>query len=405
MYTLVSAVIGVTFGFAFSNEFVFYKGFLVAFFISFFLLTFIHTLARGTNVMFFLACRVFLAMAPLFFLWFIYGLPGVVFVLLGIVGGFVTAPVWYFVSIVRKEVTRNVALSIMIALLAILICTGAILFIKPIWVYSLVGYGWIIALNIIVPIVVILISIFLKASWLISGKMLKRMIIASALCIPLMIFGILFSRNRTYEIYTAWDMRAFGNAPNSYETVFILQNDIDFEGKDVSWLGKQELFDGIFEGGGYTLSNIKCEVEAERYDINGEGPFYNFGFVGTNNGIIKNLNFENCSFVIDSYNGENNDTAYIGILAAYNAKNGRIYNCTLKDCYAKYYRYQYTDYWDDIHYQSTNAGYIVGSYTGGEDSKFDPQANKVIITGEWKPDEKFFEKEENWLFITKEIGG
>ena len=75
-------------------------------------------------------------------------------------------------------------------------------------------------------------------------------------CIPLIIIALVSSKSRTYEIYTASDMKAFGNAPTGYETVFILQNDIDFEGENVSWYGKCEEFNGIFEGNGYTLSNI-----------------------------------------------------------------------------------------------------------------------------------------------------
>ena len=409
MYTLVSAVIGLTFGFALSNQVEFHVSFLYAFFIAFFMLTFIHTLAKGCNWMFIIACKVFLGMAPIFFLWFIYALPGVIFVLLGFVGGFITAPIWYFISIVRRETTRNVVVGILMTLIAVLVVAGVTLFIKPILVYKLVSYGWVIAAFIVIPIVTILISILLNSTYLIEEKTFKILLLTSLLCIPIMIFGVAFSRNRTYEIYTAADMRAFSNAPNNYKTVFVLQNDIDFDGEDVSWFGKQDEFDGVFEGGGYTLSNIHCETDAEYFssDVWAGEDRYSFGFANVNNGIIKNLNFKNCSFIVNCFVGDEFSDGYLGVVAGFNSSTAKVYNCTLADCYVKYYRYSYTSgsgWWSETNTQTITAGYIVGSYSGGEKSKFEPNSNVVTMTGIWKPDDEFYETETNWKFVENKYG-
>ena len=405
MYALVSAVVGAAFGYAFSNTTPFYVTFLIAFFVSFFFLTFLHTLIRGTNWMFIIACRVFCAIAPIFFLWFIYGLPGVLFILLGFVGGFITAPIWYFISVVRKETTRNVIFSILSVLLLALVAVGALLFIKPILVYKLVNYGWIIAIFIAVPILAILAAMLLKGGYLIKARTFSIVVLTSILCIPLMIFGIIFSKGRTYDIYTASDMRALANVPNNYKTVFVLQNDIDFEGENVSWYGKCEEFNGIFEGNGYTLSNISYVGKPCEIDVSGDR--YSFGLVGRNNGIIKNLNFENCVFEVDFYYESIMTDGYFGIIAGYNSKEANIYNCNLTDCYAKYYRHKYTSgsgWYQTTETQSVSAGYIVGAYSGVTGSKFDPAANSVTRKNEWKPDSEFFADSNNWILVNEKYG-
>lgn len=408
MYAIVSAIIGATFGFAFSNVTKFYVSFLIAFFVSFFLLTFLHTLIKGVNWMFIIACRVFLVMSPIFFLWFIYFLPGIVFFVLGIVGGFITAPIWYFISVVRAETTKVTVMSVVIGLLVALVAVGLCLFISPILVYKLVSYGWIIFALIAIVIVSVIVSIVLKATGMIEKGTFTGMLVTALVCIPLITIALISSKSRTYEIYTASDMKAFGNAPTGYETVFILQNDIDFEGENVSWYGKQQVFEGIFEGSGYTLSNINVVAEAERYDAYPwESERYCFGFVGMNNGIIKNLNFKNCSFAVDFFDESGDMSAgYFGIIAGCNGINARIYNCNLTDCYAKYYRhsYQTSGWWAETKTQEIRAGYIVGLYYDNENSKFDPNSNGIVNTGKWKPDEEFFEEKENWKFVKEKYG-
>ena len=290
-------------------------------------------------------------------------------------------------------------------LLFALVVAGVLLFIKPILVYKLVGYGWIIAIFIAVPILSILAAILLRSGYLIKEKTFKIVTLTSILCIPIMIFGIVFSKGRTYDIYTASDMRAIANAPNGYKTVFVLQNDIDFEGENVSWFGKCEEFDGIFEGNGYTLSNISYVGAPCEIDVSGDK--YSFGLVGKNNGIIKNLNFENCVFEVDYYFEGVMNEGYFGIIAGYNSKEAKIYNCNLTDCYAKYYRHKYNSgsgWYQTTETQSVAAGYIVGAYNGGADSRFDPGANSIITKNSWKPDEEFFENDSNWLFVSEKYG-
>ena len=402
MYAIVSAIIGATFGFAFSNSTKFYVSFLIAFFISFFVLTFLHTLIKGVNWMFIIGCKVFLVLAPIFFLWFIYFLPGFVFFFLAIVCGFITAPIWYFISIVRAETTKVTVLSVVIALLTALVAVGVCLLISPILVYRLISYGWIIAALIITVILSIIVSIVLKATYMIESSTFKGVFFTALACIPLIIIALVSSKSRTYEIYTASDMKAFGNAPTGYETVFILQNDIDFEGENVSWYGKQDEFEGVFEGGGYTLSNI--HYVGAPMEV---GDKYCFGLVGINSGIIKNLNFENCSFEVDFYYEGSMQDGSFGIIAGVNGTRAKIYNCTLTDCYAKYYRYSYvsgSSWYRETITQDVDAGYIVGAYYGGEKSNFDPSANYVVTKGIWKPDDEFFTEEENWKFVKNKYG-
>ena len=402
MYAIVSAIIGATFGFAFSNSTKFYVSFLIAFFISFFVLTFLHTLIKGVNWMFIIGCRVFLVLAPIFFLWFIYFLPGFVFFVLAIVCGFITAPIWYFISSVRAETTKVTVLSVVIALLTALVAVGVCLLISPILVYKLVSYGWIIFALIAIVIVSVIVSIVLKATGMIESNTFKGVFFTALACIPLIIIALVSSKSRTYEIYTASDMKAFGNAPTGYETVFILQNDIDFEGENVSWYGKQMNFEGVFEGGGYTFSNIHYVGAPEEENYN-----YCFGLVGINSGIIKNLNFKNCSFEVDFYYEGSINSGYFGIIAGINNTQAKIYNCTLTDCYAKYYRHSYVSgsgWYKETVTQDVDAGYIVGAYYSGEKSKFEPNANGVVNTGKWKPDEEFFAEKENWKFVKEKYG-
>ncbi len=132
--------------------------------------------------------------------------------------------------------------------------------------------------------------------------------------------------NTVYLIKTVEDMKAFAdyvnkNGDGNYCTgkKFKLANDIDFENKNYTPIGMFDTpFGGIFDGGGYTISNINCEVELACVGL--------FGAI-SNNSAIQNLNLNNCKFknILD-------DTAYnifSGSIVGVN--NGTISNCHITE--------------------------------------------------------------------------
>lgn len=267
-------------------------------------------------------------------------LPLTLFGVVGIVGGVVTAPVWYFISNSETKTVKRVVVSVMATLLSVLFIVGLVLLIDPMNVYKIVHFGWIIGLFIAIPIVSFIISIVMKCTDMIKGGTLAIFIVTCVGLIPMMIFGLVNSLNATYEISSAEDMKAFGNAPTNYNTVFILKNDIDFTGKDVSWFGGQKEFEGIFDGQGYTLSNIvvksKCKTMREFSLWGANNSPQGLGFVRSNSGIIRNLNFEDCEFTLTNKSSSiTNYDMHFGVIAAENL-NGKISNCDVINCQAKY---------------------------------------------------------------------
>lgn len=219
------------------------------------------------------------------------------------------------------------------AILIASITVGLILLTNPMAIYKNIHFGWIIALFFIASIVLIILIYILKEMDMLGDTLSALLYFVSLLLIPLMIVGVSRSRNQIYEIYTPEDMEVFGNAPINYNTVFILEDDIDFMDYDVSgWFSKRRTFEGVFEGNGYTLYNIDIHVEDKQKDAKS----IRCGFVETNTGVIRNLNFENCRVtLIVRYRKYKNVSMYFGIIAAYNSA-GKIWNCNVVDCQAKY---------------------------------------------------------------------
>ena len=272
----------------------------------------------------------------------------------------------------KKSIPKGLIGTIIIGVLLLLFVTvGVLLLINPMLVYKVIHFGWIIGLFIVCPVILCGLTYDMQLT--------EKMHTAVAICyyivcialIPLMIVGVTKSQSATYEIYTADDMRVFGNAPINYDTVFSLEDDIDFTDEDVSsWFGRRKEFDGIFEGNGYTLSNIVLNTKDKKVEYGGEITF-GFGFVrtNTNSGIIRNVNFENCKFTITFVDNEFkrsywSDTYYFGTIAAVN-HGGIISNCNIINCQGKYItqsdRIEVRAFWDvglnvkESHYDGAQA--------------------------------------------------
>ena len=110
----------------------------------------------------------------------------------------------------------------------------------------------------------------------------------------------------------------------------------------VNGTGDSNRFQGVFDGQGYTLSNmvVKAKCKAMREFYVGWGNSNNspqgLGFVRSNFGIIRNLNFEDCQFsIIRKSTSVNNYAMHFGVIAAEN-NYGKISNCDVINCQAKY---------------------------------------------------------------------
>lgn len=112
---------------------------------------------------------------------------------------------------------------------------------------------------------------------------------------------------KTIEITTADELQ---NINNNLKANYVLANDIDLSGRDFTPIGNTDsgAFEGSFDGNGHTISNL--DVFSGKYA----------GLFGYNDGTVKNLTLSNVSVY---------GTRYIGGVAAYNAENGKIENCSV----------------------------------------------------------------------------
>ena len=173
----------------------------------------------------------------------------------------------------------------------------------------------------------------------IDGYVLTNRRIASramvwAVCIATSVIfalGMFTAGHRTYHLTTANDLNLLANLPSANTANYILENDIDFEGKEFGAYGKVNKFEGTFDGQGYTISNfvVNCaigEVSNDFSDIHE----YSYGFFNSiTSGTVKNLTFDSCVIKIDYQREE--QRSYIGFIAGING--GEITNCHVIDCY------------------------------------------------------------------------
>lgn len=217
----------------------------------------------------------------------------------------------------------------------VFIIVAIIMFIAPQVIYRDVHFAWLIVLSIIsaIPMVIIASINISEYNWK-SNIFGTFSIIVNILATALIITAIIVSINTTYHISKAEDMDVLANAPESNETAFILENDIDFTGKNTRWFGKKKNFKGVFNGQGHTLSNI--EIYYDKVKDVPYGDLYNFdeetqiyGMVRKNTGVIMNLNFDSCSFILEC----DKQSAIICMPAGYLQGSGKVLNCTATNCY------------------------------------------------------------------------
>ena len=308
---------------------------IVSFLLSFFICCFIDTLAEGENKAF--ECGIqgiegvtddYYMVWPWFFL-----IPELIFIVVSLVGGIITAPIWYFLSKGISDGAITVLKIVNGVLLGLAYVAGVILIVDPMLVYKLLHFGWIIAGYIVIALTALIITIILSSENELGGAGTTLFSVGAGGLIVIMIVGLVLSLNATYEIRTASDMKVFSNAPVNYNTVFVLKNDIDFENEDVDWFGARKNFKGIFDGKGHTLSNVHVNKEAKSLkDNDSQG----LGFVRGNSGIIRNLHFENSTFTVLQNSNEGDEYFYFGIFAGKNYYNGKISGCSAVECYGKY---------------------------------------------------------------------
>lgn len=338
MYIVISLCVSLIVSYALETFYDFYILMIISFFTCLFLSCFFDTVFSKNNIVFNAGCVVFKNTAKIWFLWLIEALPLALFLIVSIGGGIITAPILYFTNkaIIRKK-KGSILISNIITLCLLYGCE-AIIFINPLFVFQYLHYGFVIGLIVIILLDLIITQCIFKSKKLIGKSIFSLVFICTLGVIPVLVLGFQSSRNYTYHIYNNQQMNAFGNAPTNYNTVFILENDLDFTGEEVNWFGGQKKFQGVFDGQGYTLSNItintKCRAMFDFYTSknNPQG----LGFVRENDGIIKNVNFSNCTFTIRAKSSSiSNFSMYFGIVAACNV-NGAINDCNIINCKAKY---------------------------------------------------------------------
>ena len=105
-----------------------------------------------------------------------------------------------------------------------------------------------------------------------------------------------------------------------------LVKNIDLNGQCIN-LSRGGTYSGIFDGNGYTIRNFGLTLETSGTTQEGYDK-YCFGFVGTNNGTIKNVVFENVNINI-SKTKDGLVNLYVGGVAGLN--NGTIENCMIEN--------------------------------------------------------------------------
>ena len=376
MYIIISLIAAIVFSFALSSAFNFIAVFAITFFAALCILTFIDTMIERENLALIAGWRMISSGEMWEATWWLGLLPITLFVVVGLVGGIITAPIWYFLANTNSATSKKVVLISMISIISILYIIGVILLVSPITAYKIMHYGWFIGVFVAISIIGLVVTIVMKSTRVITGRSTALLCVLSIGLIPLMVLGLVFSLNATYRITTAEDMIAFGNALSGYNTLFVLENDIDFTGKDCNWYGGQKDFKGVFDGQGYTLSNITYEGNCKSFrteEVSG------LGFVRENSGIIRNLNFKSCKFTLRSTATKG---MYFGIIAAENSWRGKIFDCNIIDCQAKY-----------IAASSANASLTVGSL----DENTSEYYNNVNVVYETEMDNTFYESEYEYI--------
>ena len=238
--------------------------------------------------------------------------------------------------------TNSTISSISLALIIpALICT-LLLVMNPISIFQYLHYGWIIGIvsTLVVFSVIFSIGSFysyspyyytqsnnVKIGKLIRGKSILTLAI-TFISIVLFIVSFVSIPNKTYHISTAQHFNVLANSPSAGKCSYVLDNDIDFEGKSTKGWGSIKEFSGTFDGNHHTIKNLNYVGDMKK----DQSRVYMSGMVCKNSGTIKNIKYENCTlFAEGGYSRDN--TNYMATIAAIN--DGEIINCIVKNVYLK----------------------------------------------------------------------
>ncbi len=325
-YLVIAAIVGIVAAIGFVGIFNFFGTFFITFIAAFCIGMFIETVDQGCNTGLDSANEVFgLLGIDYGGLWMLLGLPGIVYIVMFLFCGVFMAPFWFLVEDCRtyKTVTKTVQW-VAVGILAISTIICVLMFIAPTFLYSLMHWGWLFAILIAASVLVIVALPMVDNNYYSFNTPLYTILLIVAIAIiPATVTGLIVSSNQTHFIGSAFEMNAFGNAPQGKNTVFVLENDIDFEGKEVRWFGEYKNFKGMFNGQGHTLSNFKVTDRVR--NLKSEENYKGTGLVITNNGIFRDLKIDGALLSVElpkKYYG----TINVGMFAAEN-QNGKYLNC------------------------------------------------------------------------------
>lgn len=393
IYLFVALCLSVLSCVAFSGSMGVLLSLAVGFFGAVIMITFVETLISGSNLGFGLAKKILLwGLKNLARGWSFLAIVAAIPALL--VLAVLLAPVWYYLENYVPAAKRGAILTRISSLgaafdsfthrawlplflvgIGVMLVAVIITFAFPIVIYRLMHWGFWIAVVSVLSLLLISIPIRHRADRSIKSQKVANWLVVLCLSfIAVTGVAIYSSTDNVYYISDASDMRIFGRAPQSYDTAFVLENDIDFGGKKVTWYGKYVNFKGVFDGRGHTLSNFSAGGNmASVPEGYGTGMMpQSFGMVCNNFGSIRNLTIDRAKITI----GYNTLLPHInyGTLAGFNISGGKITDCEVRDSQARYI-YMNKDYKNMSMTVGSNSGEVSGvieTYTEGfeNDSEF-----------------------------------
>ena len=357
IYLITSVALAIVFAVAFGGVMGLIFAFIVGFWCTFSLMASVDTFVTGNNRgVDWAKNTLLLGLRNLYKGWYFLLVPLSAVVL--VVCGFLLAPLWFLLQYFYNLGSRvdNIAAQAGAKIISFFdtvwyvpyilgICVLAGLsiftFAAPAQIYRHMHWGWWIAIiSLLCILLVVVVGIRRSDRYIKSGRATFALCLLSLAAIPVVALAIHSSTNEIYYISDRGDMRIFGNAPQNQDTVFVLENDIDFGGKRVRWFGKYTEFKGVFDGKGYTLSNFKVKKNAvstnSSYTDGTEGLSlpHALGLVVRNHGVLRNLNISDAKITM-GYNSLMPNVCY-GTLAGINASGGSVVDCSVVDCIATY---------------------------------------------------------------------
>lgn len=214
-------------------------------------------------------------------------------------------------------------------------------------IFKNIHYGWIIPIDVVGFLALLVVgSLTVKKSLKADNKYVRLhlkqygvvMALGAVVFAILLSCGLGFAYKNTYHLSTAEDFKIIENLPSAESSNYIVDNDIDFNGKSYGF-GCLESFRGSFDGQGYSLLNVEYKnTTSKNADNRDWWGFYDndFGLVRYNRGIIKNLTIVDSKFTFIG-----NKECLQAVVAHEN--KGIIENCYVNNSVANYYNWAWYD--------------------------------------------------------------